>query len=352
MFLYAMLIISLLIMLKQPQNGFSYPAAKICEKNSVITHNYDRKWVMEILHKNIKDGDAQKYAPKYVKYLEDIETQARRCKTIVQNLLRFSRTSRTTDFTDINANQVIEDTLTFMEHQLHMNQIDLEIKLDENIPLIQGNSSQLQQVLTNLVINAMHASPEDSKIKVLSRFSPPLGEFSGAVEIVIIDEGCGISQENVKKIIPLDWDQSHNLYASVTYIPTDALALSMIGRLSTGYPYSPYLLNTNYDFVPNSGRKPTTKNVDIRISYRMKMANIGMKFFVKVYNLFDTLNERYVFNDTGKASYTFASRSINEPENFTKHYGEPGVHTYDEYNVRPQYYRSPRSVRFGVSLDF
>ncbi len=158
------------------------------------------QFTLEKLHKNIKDGDAQKYAPKYVKYLEDIETQARRCKTIVQNLLRFSRTSRTTDFTDINANQVIEDTLTFMEHQLHMNQIDLEIKLDENIPLIQGNSSQLQQVLTNLVINAMHASPEDSKIKVLSRFSPPLGEFSGAVEIVIIDEGCGISQENVKKI--------------------------------------------------------------------------------------------------------------------------------------------------------
>lgn len=159
-------------------------------------------------------------------------------------------------------------------------------------------------------------------------------------------------QENIKKIIPLDWDQTHNLYASITYIPTQALALSMIGRLSTGYPYSPYLLNTNYDFVPNSGRKPTTKNMDIRVSYRVKVANVGMKFFVKVYNLFDTLNERYVFNDTGTASYTFASRDINEPESFKKHYGEPGVHTYDEYNIRPQYYRSPRSVRFGLSLDF
>ncbi|MEA1980583.1 MAG: ATP-binding protein [candidate division Zixibacteria bacterium] len=158
------------------------------------------QFTLEKLQKNIKENDAPKNATKYVKYMQDIETQARRCKTIVQNLLRFSRTSRTTDFTDINANQVIEDTLTFMEHQLHMNQIDLKVKLDENIPLIQGDSSQLQQVLTNLVINAMHASPEDSKIEVLSRFSPPLGEFSGAVEIIITDEGCGISQENIKKI--------------------------------------------------------------------------------------------------------------------------------------------------------
>ncbi len=158
------------------------------------------QFTLEKLQKNIEEGDAPKNATKYVKYLQDIETQARRCKTIVQNLLRFSRTSRATDFNDININQIIEDTLTFMEHQLHMNQIDLETELDEDLPLIQGNSSQLQQVLTNLVINAMHASPEESKIKVLSRYSPPLGEFSGAVEISIIDEGCGISPENVKKI--------------------------------------------------------------------------------------------------------------------------------------------------------
>lgn len=158
------------------------------------------QFTLEKLQKNINEGDAPKNATKYVKYLQDIEIQARRCKTIVQNLLRFSRTSRTTDFNDININQVVEDTLTFMEHQLHMNQIDLEIKLDEGLPLIQGNASQLQQVLTNLVINAMHASPEESRIKVLSKYSPPLGEFSGAVEIAIIDEGSGIAKEHVKKI--------------------------------------------------------------------------------------------------------------------------------------------------------
>lgn len=158
-------------------------------------------------------------------------------------------------------------------------------------------------------------------------------------------------QETVKKTVPLDWDQSHNLYGSVTYIPSDALAFSIIGRLSSGYPYTPYLYLSNYDSEPNSGRKPLTKNVDFRVSYGFTVANMGLNVFLKVYNLFDALNERYVYNDTGTAAYTFANRNLNESQSFIGHYGEEGVHTYDEYNVRPQYYRAPRSVRVGLSFD-
>ena len=74
--------------------------------------------------------------------------------------------------------------------------------------------------------------------------------------------------------------------------------------------------------------------------------------FFKIYNLFDSLNERYVFDDTGRATYTFYNRVSQEPESFTNHYGEPGVHTYNEYNVRPQYYTTPRTVLLGLSLEF
>jgi outer membrane receptor for ferrienterochelin and colicin len=159
-------------------------------------------------------------------------------------------------------------------------------------------------------------------------------------------------RENIKEIIPLDWDQSHNLYGSVAVAPYDGLVISMIGKLSTGYPYTPEIFNSNYDSRPNSSRKPTTRTVDLKTSYRFPMYGTYLQFFVKVYNLFDTLNERYVFDDTGTAEYTFANRIINEPQSFKKHYGEPGVHTYDEYNIRPGYYRSPREVRIGFSIEF
>ncbi len=136
----------------------------------------------------------------YKRYLRDIETQSRRCKAIVQNLLKFSRTSQTVEFQELDINQVLEETLTFIDHQLMMNQITLRKTIDRNIAKTQGNPGQLQQVFTNIIINAMHASKPGSEIAIATRFLPPLGEFAGAVEITVADQGTGISEENLKKI--------------------------------------------------------------------------------------------------------------------------------------------------------
>ncbi len=136
----------------------------------------------------------------YIRYLSDIETQARRCKTIVQNLLRFSRSSRTTEFDEIDINSILDDTRSFVEHQLRMREIELVVEKAEDLPVIQGNAGQLQQVFTNLIINAMHASSRYTQIKLVSRLSPALGEFGGAVEILCIDQGVGIPREDLKKI--------------------------------------------------------------------------------------------------------------------------------------------------------
>lgn len=159
-------------------------------------------------------------------------------------------------------------------------------------------------------------------------------------------------RESLKETIPLDWDQPHNLKGTVTYFPFKGAVFSMIGRLSSGYPYTPVVANSNYDSKPNSARKPMQKYVDIRASYEFKMANMKYQLFLKVYNLFDTLNERYVYNDTGRAGSTYLERSNQELPDFTKHYGEEGVHTYDEYIVRPHYYSAPREVRVGLSVNF
>jgi len=153
----------------------------------------------KIQNKNA-DDITDKDIKSYKRYLKDIEMQTRRCKAIVQNLLKFSRTSQTINFSDTDVNAVLDDTLTFMEHQLMINQIKLIKKLDRNLPMIQGNASQLQQVFTNVIINAMHASESGSEISVTTKFSPALGEFHGAVEISITDRGQGISEENIKKI--------------------------------------------------------------------------------------------------------------------------------------------------------
>ncbi len=143
---------------------------------------------------------AEKDYESFKKYLRDIENQTRRCKAIVQNLLRFSRSSNKVEFSDTDINQVLEETLTFVEHQLVMNQIGLTKELDPKIPIIQGNPGQLQQVFTNMIINGLHASPSGTQMTVTSKYLPPLGEFPGAIEIDFGDQGVGISEENMKKI--------------------------------------------------------------------------------------------------------------------------------------------------------
>ncbi|PKK82947.1 MAG: hypothetical protein CVT49_11180 [candidate division Zixibacteria bacterium HGW-Zixibacteria-1] len=158
------------------------------------------QFTLEKIQNKCADNISDKDIESYKRYLRDIETQSRRCKAIVQNLLKFSRTSQTVKFDDVDVNAVVEDTLTFVEHQLMMNQITLVKNLDPSLPKIKGHPSQLQQVFTNIIINAMHASNPGSEVTLTTRFAPPLGEFNGTVEIAVVDSGKGIREEHLKKI--------------------------------------------------------------------------------------------------------------------------------------------------------
>jgi len=149
--------------------------------------------------KELEEVRAKDYES-FKRYLKDIETQSRRCKAIVQNLLKFSRSSNKVEFQDTDINLILEETLTFVEHQFVMKQVTLKKELDKNLPVIPGNPGQLQQVFTNIVINGLHASPSGVEMTVSSRYLPPLGEFPGAIEISFADQGTGISEENLNKI--------------------------------------------------------------------------------------------------------------------------------------------------------
>ena len=160
----------------------------------------------------------------------------------------------------------------------------------------------------------------------------------------------GIEEE--KLIVPLSWDQTHLLNTTVIIGNPGGTTLGLIGKISTGWPYTPSIPTANYVPEPNSGRKPIQRNMDLKIERRVSIGSIKVSLFARVYNLFDIRNARYVFDDTGSPKYTYEYRSIQETEQFKAHYGEPGIHTWEEYITRPQYYSSPRSFKIGFSLDF
>ena len=124
-----------------------------------------------------------------------IEKETRRCKKIVDNLLRFARQEKAM-MEPTEPNQVVEDSVAIVAHQLEMNGVHIEIDLTPSLPMILGNANQLQQVLMNLIINAQQAMEgTPGQVTVRTR-----KHASGGVEIHVRDNGPGISPENLNKI--------------------------------------------------------------------------------------------------------------------------------------------------------
>ncbi|MCK4224581.1 MAG: HAMP domain-containing protein [candidate division Zixibacteria bacterium] len=132
----------------------------------------------------------------FLQYLKDIERQTKRCRSIIQSLLKFSRASRKEEFEPTDVNTILKETFMFTRHQVEKNRVRLVEKLAESLPLINGHSGQLQQVFTNLILNAVQAMPEGGTLTVVSR----IGEDLKVVEISFTDTGVGISEENLGKI--------------------------------------------------------------------------------------------------------------------------------------------------------
>ncbi len=129
------------------------------------------------------------------KDLAIIEKEAKRCKTIIENLLKFARQERVTK-EQVLINRVLEDTAALLNHQLGIHQVRLETDLSPDLPPVTGNANQLQQVVMNLIINAQQAM-EGQKGTVRVASSRPL---PGWVEIRVSDTGPGIPKEIQAKL--------------------------------------------------------------------------------------------------------------------------------------------------------
>lgn len=126
--------------------------------------------------------------------LEKIRRQTDRATGIVNNLLNFSRTGNVTELTEVDVNRVLEDTLQLLEPQLRQSQITLERIYDPELPRAFGNAGKLQQVFTNLLLNARDAIPDGGQITLRTTME------EDSVQIEIADTGIGIAPENVARI--------------------------------------------------------------------------------------------------------------------------------------------------------
>jgi len=125
--------------------------------------------------------------------LSTIEKETKRCKAIIENLLRFSRQEKAA-FGPVDLHTVAEDAIAIVDHQLSLHRVKLQKEFASDLPPIHGNANQIQQVLINLMINAQQAMPSGGTLKITTR------RMTDAVEIAVADSGGGIPLEIQQRI--------------------------------------------------------------------------------------------------------------------------------------------------------
>ena len=100
-------------------------------------------------------------------YLNRIEKEIERINRIVRELLDFSRPSKF-EIREVNVNKVAENALSLLSYQKNFKNIQTQLNLQPNLPLIKGDESQLSQVFVNMILNGIDAMPGGGTLEIQS----------------------------------------------------------------------------------------------------------------------------------------------------------------------------------------
>ncbi len=161
-------------------------AHEINNPTAVILGNMDLL-VMEL-------GDAAKPV---ARESELIIEQVYRIRAIINNLLQYSRPSDyLAQLSPMDINRVINDTLMLVRHDLAKKSIRLRLDLRASRTL-RGNPQQYQQVLINLIVNAVNAISDQAESGLLTIRTRDRGD---GVMVLVRDNGCGIDSSVLPRI--------------------------------------------------------------------------------------------------------------------------------------------------------
>ncbi|MFC1745599.1 cache domain-containing protein [Candidatus Riflebacteria bacterium] len=126
--------------------------------------------------------------------LEVIIKETERCRDIVKGLLDYSRQNEPQKVS-VDINDIIEKTLSLLEHQASFRNIEITREFDNDLPRIMIDKDKIQQVLVNILTNAQEAMPEGGSITITTTRTD--GKY---IEMKFADTGCGIAKNELQKL--------------------------------------------------------------------------------------------------------------------------------------------------------
>ena len=130
-------------------------------------------------------------------FLSMTASEVKRISDLITELLSFAR-SPTRTLSPINLNEAVERVATLLEPEARKHKLTLTRSLSPVLPLVQADPDQVKQVLINLVLNAIQATPPDGEVTISSRAVHHRDLTFGQLEIR--DTGCGIPAGQIDHI--------------------------------------------------------------------------------------------------------------------------------------------------------
>jgi signal transduction histidine kinase len=152
---------------------------------------------------------------RFLEMVDSILSSVGRCGNITHSLLGFAR-HIDIQIETTHLDQVIKQVLTFLRKESEYRRIMLNLVVQDNLPPIEGDVGQLEQAFLNIINNAFGAVDDGGKVDI-ELFT----EGPDMVSVRITDNGCGISEENLKHIydpfFSTKGEKGSGLGLSITY---------------------------------------------------------------------------------------------------------------------------------------
>lgn len=126
--------------------------------------------------------------------LQIINEEATRCEMVVRDLLEFAR-PRNAEFVQTDVKEAVTKTLELLSKRLNQEKVEVKEEIDPDIPTIDADPQQLQQLLVNLCFNSLDAMSPGGILSLVARLERP-----DTLAFTVADTGFGIDGENLGKI--------------------------------------------------------------------------------------------------------------------------------------------------------
>jgi two-component system NtrC family sensor kinase len=150
---------------------------------------YARLVLRELLKHEIPGRD------ELAEQLQTIERESKRCGDLVKNLLTFSRQAPSVRQPN-DLNTVVHRAVLLVKHKLEMQNIELQENLAEDLPAVECDANQIQQVVLVLMVNASEAMPKGGRLEITTAFDAPAEQSVVRVK----DNGSGIPPDILPRI--------------------------------------------------------------------------------------------------------------------------------------------------------